>query len=99
MPRGTYIERPSCTTPVSAVKESEVHMRKKSQANLLPEEALEHISEGKIDESMVVYITKDGDRVYLHSFENKIHALEFLEIMVAGLRADILESIEMRSLN
>lgn len=48
---------------------------------------------------MVVYITTDGERVYLHSFENKIHALEFLEIMVAGLRADILESIEMRSLN
>lgn len=74
-------------------------MRKKSQGKLLPEEALSHISEGKVDESMVVYITTDGERVYLHSFENKIHALEFLEIMVAGLRADILESIEMRSLN
>ena len=48
---------------------------------------------------MIVYITTEGERIYLHSFENRIHALEFLEIMVAGLRADILESLEVRSLN
>jgi hypothetical protein len=68
---------------------------KKSEAT----ETLDDIEDGNIEESMIVYVTKDGERVYLHTFESRIHALEFLEIMVAGLRADILESLETRSLN
>lgn len=80
-------------------RERKALMPKKSPKKHSPEETLDHISEGKIDESMVVYITTEGERIYLHSFENRVHALEFLEIMVAGLRADILESIDMRSLN
>ncbi len=74
-------------------------MPKKSQKQLDAMETLDRIKDGSIEESMVVYITSEGDRVYLHKFDNKVHALEFLEIMVAGLRADILESIESRSLN
>lgn len=68
---------------------------KKSEAT----ETLDDIEDGNIEESMIVYVTRDGERVYLHTFESRIHALEFLEIMVAGLRADILESLETRSLN
>jgi hypothetical protein len=48
---------------------------------------------------MILYINKDDERVYLHPFESDIHALEFLEIMIAGLRADIMEQIMKRSLN
>lgn len=87
------------TTPVLAVREREAHMRKPSSPKSKATDTLQHIEEGSIEESMIVYITTDGDRVYTHSFENDIHALEFLEVMVAGLRADILESIRMRSLN
>ena len=96
---GAFIVLLCCIIKVLALIEREAHMPKKSQGKSASAEALEHITDGKIEESMVVYITTDGERIYLHSFENKIHALEFLEIMVAGLRADILESIEMRSLN
>jgi hypothetical protein len=74
-------------------------MPKKSFRKPGPTEAIEHIEDGKIEESMVVYITTDGERVYLHSFDSDIHALEFLEIMVAGLRCDILENVAMRTLN
>jgi len=80
-------------------RESEVHMPKKSPEKSAAAQVLDHIKDGSIDESMIVYITEEGERIYLHSFESKIHALEFLEIMVAGLRADILESLEVRSLN
>lgn len=68
---------------------------KKSEAT----KTFDDIEDGNIEESIIVYVTRDGERVYLHTFESRIHALEFLEIMVAGLRADILESLETRSLN
>ena len=84
---------------VLEARESEVHMPKKSPEKSASMEVLDHIKDGSIEESMIVYITTEGERIYLHSFENRIHALEFLEIMVAGLRADILESLEVRSLN
>jgi hypothetical protein len=37
--------------------------------------------------------------MYLHQFPDDISALEFLEIMVAGLRADILEKVLKRTMN
>lgn len=80
-------------------RESEVHMPRKSSKKLDSTEVLDQIKDGEIEESMIVYITSEGDRVYLHQFDSRVHALEFLEIMVAGLRADILESVDVRSLN
>lgn len=74
-------------------------MPKRSLKKSDPTETLEDIEDGNIEESIIVYVTKDGERVYLHTFESRVHALEFLEIMVAGLRSDILESMEARSLN
>jgi hypothetical protein len=57
------------------------------------------MEDGEIESSMVIYITTEGDRVYLHPFDTEISALEFLEVMVAGLRSDVFESIMKRSLN
>lgn len=53
----------------------------------------------ELEVSMLLYINNDGERVYLHSFDTDIMALEFLENMVSGLRADILETLMKRSLN
>ena len=96
---GTPTEPPSCTTLVLVPKESEVPMPKKLSKKSDAIEALTDIEDGNIEESIIVYVTKDGERVYLHTFESRVHALEFLEIMVASLRSDILESMEARSLN
>lgn len=49
--------------------------------------------------SMMMYINSEGDRVYMHPFDTEPEALEFLEVMAAGLRADIFESLMKRSLN
>lgn len=94
-----FTEQPSCTTRDLDPRESEVPMPRKSSKKSEATETLDDIEDGNIEESMIVYVTRDGERVYLHTFESRIHALEFLEIMVAGLRADILESLETRSLN
>ena len=74
-------------------------MPRKSSKKPEATKTFDDIEDGNIEESIIVYVTRDGERVYLHTFESRIHALEFLEIMVAGLRADILESLETRSLN
>lgn len=50
-------------------------------------------------ESMILGVTPDGECVYIHTFEDEIMALEFLETMVAGLRADILSGLTRRSYN
>lgn len=72
-------------------------MPKKSPVG--PKEFIRKMENGEIDSSMVIYVTTEGDRVYLHPFDTEISALEFLETMVAGLRADVMESIMKRSLN
>lgn len=60
---------------------------------------LRQLDAGELEASMVLYINNEDERVYLHPFESDIQALEFLETMVAGLRADILEQLMKRSLN
>jgi len=94
-----FTEQPSCTTRDLDPRESEVPMPRKSSKKSEATKTFDDIEDGNIEESIIVYVTRDGERVYLHTFESRIHALEFLEIMVAGLRADILESLETRSLN
>lgn len=47
-------------------------------------------------ESMILGVTSDGECVYIHTFEDDIRALEFLETMVAGFRSDVLNSIYKR---
>ena len=58
------------------------------------EESIEELSE-----SMILGVTTDGECVYIHTFDNDIQALEFLETAAAGLRADILSSLYKRSMN
>lgn len=44
-------------------------------------------------------VTTDGECVYIHTFDNDIEALEFMEQAAAGLRAEILSSMYKRSVN
>ena len=53
----------------------------------------------ELSESMILGVTTDGECVYIHTFDNEIQALEFLETAAAGLRADILSSMYKRSMN
>lgn len=53
----------------------------------------------ELSESMILGVTTDGECVYIHTFDNDILALEFLETAAAGLRADILSSMYKRSMN
>lgn len=48
---------------------------------------------------MILGVTSDGECVYIHSFEDDIQALEFMETLTAGLRADILSNMFKRSVN
>jgi len=50
-------------------------------------------------ESMILGVTTEGECVYIHSFEDDIKALEFLETLTAGFRSDILSGLVRRSLN
>lgn len=53
----------------------------------------------ELSESMILGVTTDGECVYIHTFDNEIQALEFLETAAAKLRADILSSMYKRSMN
>lgn len=53
----------------------------------------------ELEESIILGVTPDGDCVYIHSFDDDIRALEFIEVMAAGFRADIMLSLIKRSVN
>jgi hypothetical protein len=48
---------------------------------------------------MILGVTTEGECVYIHTFDNDIQALEFMETAAAGLRAEILSSMYKRSMN
>lgn len=50
-------------------------------------------------ESMIIGVTEDGECVFIHNFEDDIRALEFLEMLTANLRSDILSGLVRRSVN
>ena len=54
---------------------------------------------GELEESMLLGITSEGNCVYIHSFDDDIRALEFLESLTAGFRAEILSGLLRRSVN
>lgn len=74
-------------------------MQKKSSRSASVEDALKKFAADEIESSMVLLITEDGERMYLHPFEDELHALEFLELMVASYRVDMLERAVKRSMN
>lgn len=47
-------------------------------------------------ESMILGVTDDGECVYIHTFDDDIRALEFLETMLAGFRGDVLSELFKR---
>jgi hypothetical protein len=69
-------------------------MKKKSL-----DDDIARLAAGDIDSSMILMLANDGERIYLHQFETDIGALEFLELMVASFRADVLDRISRRSMN
>lgn len=74
-------------------------MRKKSSQEDTLQDAIDSLKSGKVEASMVLLLKDNGERSYLHPFDGEISALEFLELMVAGLRCDILETAIKRSVN
>lgn len=63
------------------------------------DKAIERFNAGEVDSSMVLLVTNDGERMYMHPFEDDLHALEFLELMVASFRVDMMERVVKRSMN
>lgn len=63
------------------------------------EEIVKKLDSEDIDAFAILILSKDGERVYLHQFEDDIDALEFIENMMASLRTDILKQIGRRTLN
>ena len=53
----------------------------------------------ELSESMILGVTTEGECVYIHTFDDDIQALEFMETAAAGLRAEILSSMYKRSMN
>lgn len=50
-------------------------------------------------ESMIFGVDKDDQCVIIHEFDNDVDALEFMENMVTGFRADILSRLLKRTQN
>lgn len=50
-------------------------------------------------ESMILGVTDAGECVYIHSFDDDIKALEFLESLTAGFRCDVLQNLVRRTTN
>lgn len=65
----------------------------------LQADVAEKLESEDIETFAVLILSKDGERVYLHQFEDDIDALEFVESMSASLKTDILRSLMKRMLN
>lgn len=74
-------------------------MPKKSPKSSTAKEVLEGLEPEEVMSSMMMYVNSEGDRVYMHPFDTEAEALEFIEVMAAGLRADIFETLLKRSVN
>lgn len=72
-------------------------MPKKSSPVSKREEILAKLDD--MEAFAILVLSKDGDRVYLHPFEDDIDALEFVEGMTSSLKTDILKQIGRRTLN
>lgn len=63
------------------------------------DEIIDKLKNGDVDISMVLLLTKDGERLYLHSFDDEIDALTYLEQMTALYRIDMIEKAIKRGMN
>lgn len=74
-------------------------MPKKSLGALDAGDIVRQLDADNVDSSMILVVTNDGDRIYMHPFEDEITALEFLELMVNGFRNDLIEKALKRMVN
>lgn len=74
-------------------------MQKKSPGQLDTGDLVRHLDADNVDSSMILIVTNDGERIYMHPFEDEITALEFLELMTNGFRNDLIEKALKRMVN
>lgn len=63
------------------------------------DDALRRFKNEETEGSMILMLMEDGERLYLHPFEDEISALEFLEQMCASYRTDLIAAATKRGLN
>lgn len=83
-----------CIMGVLAPAERRVPMPIKSTKK--PDDAFDGMDPEELVESMVLGVTEDGECVYIHTFDDDVRALEFIEVMAAGFRADVLNGLFKR---
>lgn len=64
-----------------------------------PDDTFDGMEPEELVDSMILGVTSDDECVYIHTFEDDIKALEFLETMVAGFRSDVLANLLRRFSN
>lgn len=74
-------------------------MPKKSPERLEKSDIVRQLDADNVDSSMILIVTNEGERIYMHPFENELAALEFLELMVNGFRNDLIEKALKRMVN
>lgn len=57
------------------------------------------LEDTKVEATMVIMITDDNERIYLHHFDSDLEALEYLEQMTALYRVDMIEKAIKRGMN
>jgi len=76
-----------------------VPMPKKYREPLDKSDILRQLDADNVDSSMILVVTNEGDRIYMHPFENDLTALEFLELLTNGFRNDLIEKALKRMVN
>jgi hypothetical protein len=63
------------------------------------DEIAKRLADGDIESTMIVMLTMDGERIYLHHFGDDIAALDYLEQMTSSYRTDMIEKAIKRGMN
>lgn len=74
-------------------------MPKKSPERLERSDIVRQLDADNVDSSMILIVTNEGERIYMHQFEDELAALEFLELMTNGFRNDLIEKALKRMVN
>lgn len=74
-------------------------MPRKSREQLDTSDLVRQLDADNVDSSMILIVTNDGERIYMHPFEDELTALEFLELMTNGFRNDLIEKALKRMVN
>lgn len=74
-------------------------MPKKSPERLERSDIVRQLDADNVDSSMILIVTNEGERIYMHPFKDELAALEFLELMTNGFRNDLIEKALKRMVN